>query len=156
MSKKVSIYEALQTEVISDILNQSDMNFFRKVCRWYSTTFHTPLHIVMECREVQWDEVLTHYYESQMEELGYNQVFDIATKEYIPELAAEFEEENKEFARALVKEQKATLKKAEAKKRASNNRKTIVSGAKKDEPKPDNKDLKPPAPIKMSFDDEDV
>tara|TARA_R100000951_G_C2553418_1_gene153213 strand:- start:222 stop:563 length:342 start_codon:yes stop_codon:yes gene_type:complete len=113
----------------------------------------------MECKVVQWDEILTHYYENQMEELGYNTVFEIATREYIPELAEEFEEENKEFARALVKEQKATLKKAEAKKRASNNQKTIVSGAKKPkkkETKPNNKELKAPPPMKLSFDDEDV
>jgi len=154
--KNNKIYEEVQTQVISDLLHRNDMNFFRKVCRWYSTTFHTPLHIVMDCREVQWDEILTHYYESQMEELGYNQIYDVATREYIPELAEQYEEENKEFAQALVKEQKETLKKAEAKKRASNSQKTIVSGAKKEEPKPDNKELPaPPPPMNLTFDDDE-
>lgn len=154
MSKKrVTVFEALQTEIMSDILNRSDMSFFRKVCRWYSSTFHTPLHIVMDCKVIQWDDILVHYYEDQMESFGYNTVFEIATREYIPELAEEFEEDNKEFARALVKEQKATLAKQEAKtKKVSSTTKKI---SQEEQIKPDNKELTPPAPVKMSFDDEE-
>ena len=146
MKRKTTIYEALQTEVIADILTHSDMNFFRKVCRWYSTTFHTPLDQVINGDIMQWDEILLHYYETQMEGIGYNEVYEVATKEYIPELAEQYEEENREFAKALVKEQKETLKKAKAKEKKAalkqNNNKELTP---------------PPPPMKLSFDnDEEV
>lgn len=109
MSKKNSIYDFLHFKTLSDGLNKSDMAFFRKVCRWYSTNFHTPLHIVMECKEVQWDEILLHYYEDQIEEIPFNSLYDIACQEYIPEFAEQFEEENQAFADALVEEQRRDL-----------------------------------------------
>ena len=145
MKRKTTIYEALQTEVIADILTHSDMNFFRKVCRWYSTTFHTPLDQVINGDIMQWDEILLHYYETQMEGIGYNEVYEVATKEYIPELAEQYEEENREFAKALVKEQKETLKKAKAKEKKAALKQN------------NNKELTPPPPMKLSFDnDEEV
>jgi len=72
--KNTNIYQYLQTEAIGGNLTNSDLAFFRKVCRWYSTTFHTPLHQVMQCKDVQWDEILLHYYEDQMEDLPFNNI----------------------------------------------------------------------------------
>jgi len=115
----------------------------------------------MECKEVQWDEILTHYYENQMEEIGYNQVFELAVRDYIPELAAEAEEEDKEFAKSLVKEQKASLAKQKARKakqakaEAPKSRDKITKTVKNDTAKPKNSKLKPPPPMKLSFDDEE-
>lgn len=142
MNKKATLYEALQTEVMADILIHSDMNFFRKVCRWYSTTFHTPLHIVMECVVIQWDEILLHYYEDRLEDIGYNQVYELAVKDFIPELAEEYEEENREFARSLIAEQKRTLAKQKAKEKAA------APSVKEKEPPA----TTPPAPMKLKFD----
>lgn len=154
MSKKTNIYEYLQTEAISGTLNKSDLAFFRKVCRWYSKTFHTPLHIVMECKQVQWDEVLLSYYEENMNDLPYNQVFDIACQEYIPELAQEFDKENEEYAEALVEEQQRTL---ERKKKKQQTPKPPETKGEKDV---DSAEKTPEAPkppeMKMSFDDEEV
>lgn len=142
--KKATLYEAIQTEVMADILIHSDMNFFRKVCRWYSTTFHTPLHIVMECVTIQWDEILLHYYESRLEDIGYNQVYEIAVKDFIPELAEEYEEDNREFAKSLVAEQKRTLAKQKARNKTAEVSKSDTSKVNE----------KPPAPMKLSFDDD--
>lgn len=145
MSKKTSVYEFLQMEAVEGGLTKSDMAFFRKVCRWYSSTFHTPLHEVMECKVVQWDDILLHYYEGQMEELSFNNLFDIACQEYIPELAEEFEQENAEYAEALREEQERTVKKREERlaKKAKQNPQEIPQA-------------KPPAPMKMNFEDEEV
>ena len=164
-----TIYTALQLEAISGILNRSDINFYRRVCRWYSKEFHTPLHIVIEGKVVQWDEILLNYYESQMEDIGYNQVYDMAIQEYIPELAEKFEDENQAFANALIAEQHQTIAKKKAKdkaveeKLASNHRKTTISGAnlaptgsekKTEDPATDK--TTPPTSMRLSFEDENV
>lgn len=151
MSKeRPSIYQALQIEAVFDILNQSDMYFFRKICRWYSEKFHTPLHQVVSGEVVSWDDILLHYYEYQMDQIGYNKVFDMAVQEYVPELAEEYEEENQAFADALVEEQKRTL---ERKKKKD----TKVSQKPQKSPEKGNKvSQKPPGPIRMNFDDEDI
>jgi len=144
MSKKTNIYEFLQMEAVAGGLTKSDLSFFRKVCRWYSSTFHTPLHEVMECKVVQWDDILLHYYEEQMEDLPFNSLYDIACQEYIPELAEEFDKENEEYAMALVEEQEKTIKKREAK-----------QAKKKQAPKPE-PELKKPKSMNLSFEDEEV
>jgi len=144
MSKKTNIYEFLQMEAVAGGLTKSDLSFFRKVCRWYSSTFHTPLHEVMECKVVQWDDILLHYYEEQMEDLPFNSLYDIACQEYIPELAEEFDKENEEYAMALVEEQEKTIKKREAK-----------QAKKKPAPKPE-PELKKPKSMNLSFEDEEV
>jgi hypothetical protein len=148
MNKK-TIYEAIQMQAVSDILSQTDVHFFRKVCRWYSKNFHTPLHQVMDGSVVLWDEVLLHYYESQMEELSYNQLYDLAVNEYVPELSEILEEENQEFANALIEEQKRTIAKKKAK-MSNNNQKTIVTGVKEEKPHV------APQNINFNFEDEGV
>jgi hypothetical protein len=39
---------------------------YRRICRWYSTTFHTPLHLVPDLDEAY---VLQHYYEHAYEQM---------------------------------------------------------------------------------------
>ena len=144
-----NLYTALQLEAISGILNQSDMNFYRKICRWYSKEFHTPLHQVLEGRVVLWDEVLLHYYESSFEEAGFNAVYNMAVQEYIPELAKEYEDDNQAFADALIEEQNRTIaakKKKEAKEKELTQLKSEPS---KTPPLP------APPPINLSFEDPD-
>lgn len=148
MKNRVTIYEALQTQAICDILSQSDLYFFRKVCRWYSQKFHTPLHQVLSGNVVGWDEVLLHYYESQMEGLSHNQLYDLAVSEYAPELADILEEENQEFADALIEEQKKTIAKKKAKS-ARNYEKTIVSDEKVSQ-----NDTLAPQNMKLNFEGE--
>ena len=111
----MSIYEAIQIEALSDLLNSTESYFHRKVCRWYSETFHTPLHVVLEGNKIMWDEVLRHFFEVQFEKIGFNQAYDLACEEYIPELIEEFEKRNEEFAKALEKEQKTTMEKHQQK-----------------------------------------
>jgi hypothetical protein len=151
MTKKISIYKYLQTKVIAGVLTGSDLSFYRKVCRWYSKTFHTPLHIVMDGKTLQWDDILHHYYEEQMEEIPFNAVFDIACKDYIPDLAQDLEDEDEAYAKALVDEQKRTIE-AKKKRDAAKNKKTIKQH--KNDINTENIKEKP-SNIKLSFDDSD-
>ena len=112
-SNKDIVYESLQLDAIRAVLLNDREYFCRKVCRWYSTNFHTPLHDVYK---LEWTFVLQQYYEKTLENLDYNDVYDLAVKDYVPEFADQEEKENREFAQSLIKEQKATLAKKEAKK----------------------------------------
>ena len=134
MKNRTSIYQALQIKAIFGMLNKTDIYFFRKICRWYSEKFNTPLHEVMKGDIITWDEVLLHYYESQFEEIGYNNVYELACEEYIPELADHREQENIEFAKALEEEQKETLKRKKEKKSLKN----------------------PPPQMRLNFEDEEI
>lgn len=112
MSKKnktfdyTQIYELIQLKAIESILTNNLEYFERKVRRWYSKTFSTPLK---ETFKIPWAEVLLHYYESVLEEKDYNEVYELAASEYIPELAKEREIQDKEFEKYLIEEQKQNL-----------------------------------------------
>lgn len=154
MNKKNSIYDYVQLEAVAGGLVKSDIAFFRKVCRWYSTTFHTPLHEVMDCKVVQWDDILLHYYEDQMEDLPFNSLYEIACREYIPELAEEFDKENEEYAASLVEEQQRTVERKKKKDEQKQVLKTAPSASvNKTEEVVQNKEM--PKPVNLSFDDEE-
>lgn len=140
-------------EAVAGGLAKTDIAFFRKVCRWYSNSFHTPLHEVMQCKAVQWDEILLHYYEEQMEDLPFNTLYDIACQEYIPELAEQYEKENEEYAQALVEEQQKTIELRKKKNKQKQEVKSALStSVKKTEPV----GAKSVKPINLSFEDEEV
>ena len=150
--KKSSIYQILQTEAIAGTLVNSDVAFFRKVCRWYSKEFNTPLHLVMEGKIIQWDEVLLHYYEDQMEDLPFNSIYDIACQDFIPELADQYEKENEEYAQALLEEQQRTI---EAKKKRDAKKKQLKQPKKEEKQEPEQIDQPKPPEMNLRFDDEE-
>jgi len=110
--KPFSIYDIVQLQAAYEILNKTDTAFYRKVSRWYSTTFHTPLHLVMD-GFIPWEEMLTHYYESHYDKLKHNDLLKLA-QELLPELAQAKEEEEDEFLKRLIEQDK--LKKQSLKK----------------------------------------
>jgi HEPN domain-containing protein len=61
-------YKALRVLALAEVIkdNPSAQYSLRRVFRWYSKEFHTPLHIV---EELPTHDVLTHYYESHYEGL---------------------------------------------------------------------------------------
>lgn len=103
MTKPFSEHELIQLEALNATLLKTDLNFYRRVARWYSMTFHTPLKLV---NSIPWDELLTHYYESHYEQMPYNELIRLA-KETLPDLAKEEEETNEEFIKALLEADKA-------------------------------------------------
>ena len=108
MSDKFSIYGYYQFESIEEKLLRKDVAFEKKVRRWlckelgmgFKATFDLP-----------WSEVMSIYYDAQIEDLDYNTVYDIAVSSYLPEKAEEQEAADIAFAESLVVEQEESVKK---------------------------------------------
>ena len=106
------IYLTEQLKAVQALLHDTPDFFYRKVCRWYSSKFHTPL---MEVYELPYHHVLQNYYEAQFDKQTYNDVFDYTTKELLKIFIDKEEEENKAFAEELLREQQRTIEKKKAK-----------------------------------------
>ena len=59
-------YDALKLLALRAVMKPDGEASYRSICRWYSTTFHTPLHLVDELPE---DDVLLAYFESTYEDM---------------------------------------------------------------------------------------
>lgn len=104
--------ENAQLLAIEGILEKSLDSFERKVRRWFSKEHSTPY---TDTFKIPWDELLLHYYESSLANMSYNEVFDLAVNEYLPEFVQAAEEDDQAFADSLLEEQEATLKAKKAK-----------------------------------------
>ena len=107
MNKRYLFYEYQQLKALSAILNNTNEYFERKVRRWYSKEFHTPL---IEVYKLGWDHVLLNYYESKFESLSHNDLVHLAQTEYLSTIKDSIERENQEFTDSLIKEQETQLK----------------------------------------------
>lgn len=103
----LSIYQIEQIKAISAFLCKNPDFIYRKICRWYSRSFNTPLK---EALKEPITFILQHYYESLLENKTYNEVFDIAVSDYLPEFVDEKEKEDQAFVEALEREQEKQLK----------------------------------------------
>lgn len=101
-----SLYQSLQVEAIYNAITNSPAFFERKVRRWFSKNFNTPLK---DTFNISWDEILINYYEAALEDKRHNEIFDIAIENYLPEFISQQEQADREFAESLVEEQRRTL-----------------------------------------------
>lgn len=140
-----NIYKAYQLNAAESILDPDELAHYRRICRWYSKTFHTALHIVFT---LPFDTVLTNYYEQTMEDMPFNALFDQVIEDFLPELQEERTKEDQDYAKALEDEQAMTLARAEAKRL-----KAHINPIKPQSLKQDVKDQSPqPGDVLMSFD----
>jgi len=110
-------YDALKLLALRAVMKPDGEASYRSICRWYSTTFHTPLHLVDEIPE---DEVLTAYFESTCENMEDPERQDLLSKLLETDedrrrkaLAKDLEEvESFEFARQMAQEEKQKRAKA--------------------------------------------
>ena len=58
----MDIFEAVKLNALESVVNPDSEYYLRFMFRWYSKTFHTPLHMVPDLPLV---EVLTAYYEGR-------------------------------------------------------------------------------------------
>jgi hypothetical protein len=105
--KPFSYYGYIQLKAIDSLFNSNDLYFHRKVCRWYSKEFSTPLNQVLT---LPFDDVLTHYYESQFEQIPYNDLIDLMTETHLTDLSDKEEDEIEEWLKHLEEEQSRILK----------------------------------------------
>jgi hypothetical protein len=143
-NKKFDYSKYKQLQSIVDVLFRNPAYDERRIRRWYSKAFFTPLH---EVYELPWDFVYQNYNEATLDDLEYNQVYDLACENYIEEFADQREIEDQAFAESLREEQKQTL----AKKKDKKSKKSKKSQSLDKEPKEDKEiEVKP---INLSFDD---
>lgn len=151
-----------QLLAIEGILENSLDSFERKVRRWFSKEHSTPY---TDTFEIPWDELLLHYYESSLADKSYNEVYDLAVEQFLPEFVKEAEDDDQEFADSLLKEQEATLKAKRAKakqikdlqaatQQKAANASKVVEKAQSIKKALDKKDDKPvPQTMSLKFDD---
>lgn len=104
-----------QLKALESVLLKTHEFFERKVRRWFSKQYSTPY---MDTFDIPWEELLLHYYEAGIESLSYNEVYDLAVQEYLPEFVDQAEQEDDDFAKSLIKEQEATVLAKKAKDKA--------------------------------------
>lgn len=62
----MDIYEAVKINALHSVLKPDEEYYMRFIFRWYSKTFHTPLHLVPDLPVI---DVLTAYYEDMYEKM---------------------------------------------------------------------------------------
>lgn len=63
----MNYYDSLKLLALGAVMKPDGEASYRSICRWYSTTFHTPLHTVEDLPE---EEVLQAYFESTYEDMS--------------------------------------------------------------------------------------
>jgi len=86
--------------------------FERKVRRWYSREFHTPLFDVYK---LDYQFILQQYYESIIEGYSYNELLEVTQRNLLDELSESIEEEDQKYADSLIKKQQEQLEKQKVK-----------------------------------------
>lgn len=104
----------LETIVLKSIVMKDPEYFTRRVCRYYSEKFHTPL---LEVHELPWAFVFTNYLEHVVEtNNSQKEIYDLALEVIYPEVSKSIEEENIAFAKMIEKQEEERMaKEAEAK-----------------------------------------
>ena len=107
---RFNYFHYLQLKAFDNVFNPTDDYLQRKICRWYSKEYNTPLHQVLE---MSFDNILTHYYESMFENMNSTQLYDNLIP-HLPEIIEEQDTEDEEFTQMLEKEQENQLKKKQS------------------------------------------
>jgi hypothetical protein len=145
-----SLYYQAKLRAIENILNDDDLSFYKKITRWYSTTFATPL---LEVRQnIPFISILQEYYESTMEDTDFNDVYEYAMRDMLPEFMEEFEESDVEFAESMIEEQKAGIERKRKRDMKLKDTETIEIEEEVLETKPTSDK---PEEISLSFDNEE-
>lgn len=106
---KNSEIEAIQILALLSVEAPDKEAHFRKICRWYSREFYTPLHIVIN--ELPFEEILQHYYEHTFSTL-YDSQNEQTKEKYneiragilYPDLIERKEAEDDDWAEKMAKE----------------------------------------------------
>lgn len=111
----MELFEAIRVNAMGAVVNGGGDYTVRHILRWYSKTFHTPLHVV---EELPLDHVLTHYYEETYEAMekperdGEIEKLSMTAEEYEAKQRAAQEEEE---AYVRMAEEEAAAQQAKAK-----------------------------------------
>ena len=99
--------ESIQRQALMSVLEPNMEDFIRKICRWYSRAFYTPLHLV---ERMPLDYVAKHYFEYYYENMddedqdGALEYLSMSEEERVNKKRKE-EEDLKNFNEEAVKEE---------------------------------------------------
>lgn len=140
--KDFSIYDICRFDALTKKVTRSEVMYERKIRRWFASEFSCKY---TETFNHPWSEILTHYFDDQLDKVAHDRAFDMMVDDYFPEFSAKEEEENQAFADSLVAEQQAQLEKKQGRRKVSEIKEDMDEISKK-EPKNIQK------PISMKFD----
>lgn len=104
--------KSIVVEALFNALTKNPAFFERKVRRWFSRNFNTAL---MDTFKIPWDQILTHYYESMLEDRKYNDIYDMTVEDWLPDIKKKKEIEDDQWIMELEREQQELLKRKEMK-----------------------------------------
>jgi hypothetical protein len=104
----MEFYEAVRLNALHAVHNKDDDYYLRFIFRWYSKTFHTPLHMVDDLPLI---DVITAYYEEMYEKMDEDALIQekykssMTPEEWAEKLRKE-EEEDLAFMETMMSKQK--------------------------------------------------
>lgn len=100
--------DQLETLTIKAIALKDSEYFYRKVCRYYSEKFHTPL---LQVYDLPWVFVLNNYLEHVIETNNNKEdIYNLAIEICYPEKKVEEEQELEDWIKKVEKEEQEKLK----------------------------------------------
>ena len=109
----INIYEHLEILALHSVSTKKDPSYtYRKICRWFSREFNTPLPQVIK---LPVEFILQNYYEAQFESLRQDELFSLMRYHADPEYIEEVETSDDEFLRQIQEEEEAKALKLDKK-----------------------------------------
>lgn len=107
MTKQRDLHYYLQLKAIQNVLSNNDEYFYRKICRWFSKEFSTP---IKDVESLPWDYIITHYYESHIETMSKQPLLDFIVDTYFPEIREERSKIDTDFLKNLQENKEKEVK----------------------------------------------
>lgn len=107
----------LKEIALANVSDPTTEYFYRYVCRWYSKTFHTPLHVVFT--DIPPSDILLAYFEEGYETMDEDDRFLEMMKTINPDFDSQEEESIQDFVN-LIEEEEENKRLAKAEKAAQN------------------------------------
>lgn len=109
-NEESSIFEQLEILALYHHLYPDEASFVRKLQRWFSSTFHTPINIV---EEMPIELLLLHHYEYRLETMDAKDLEKHKKRLLNPEILKQEEQEDDKFVEELemkiIKDKKKEL-----------------------------------------------
>ena len=97
----------LETLALKAIVMKDPEYFTRKVCRYYSEKFHTPL---LEVHDLPWTFVFNNYLEHVIESNNSrNEIYELSLEVIYPEMSKTEEQKNVAFAEMIERQEQEKM-----------------------------------------------
>ncbi len=103
--EEINVYEQLEILALHSVSTDKDPSYtYRKICRWFSREFNTPLPQVVN---LPVEFLLQNYYETQFESLKEEDLFNMMRHHADPEHVEELEQSDDDFFEQIQREEEA-------------------------------------------------